>query len=246
MSLIHEINNIDYQKANEKLYHENYISSLLTYYGESTRKQKTRRKLMDDLKEYIVVKKNYRATMSEISSALEMERKSLYRYFPTIDDIIIDLAYVMVTSNNSRYLIKAKEINELENLSNTEKFKLTLKEVGKLMIVNRTSLEYLSFFDDHFNSLEQGNLTRKRYQDLITGFKTQNHYLKMILEQLDQENQLQNHDAVTDYIEVTEQALSAFVSRTLKKENESYRFDLENIDVLINILTCGIIKKEHL
>ncbi len=202
MSLVHEINNIDYQEANEKLYQEKYIKELLDYYDESPRKQATRRKLLKQLSDYIVINKNYRATMSDISHELKIERKSIYRYFPTIDDIIIDLAYLTVTTNNSRYLIKAKEINNLTTLSNQEKFKLTLREVAKIMIINRTYLEYLGFFDEYFNALPSKNGARERYRSLITGFKTRNHYLREIIYRLDADNELQEHSDVNEFVEL--------------------------------------------
>ncbi len=217
-----------------------YVSDLLKYYEEGSVKNKRRKVLLTQMMQYIVFDNNYDATMSDISSAISVERKTLYRYFDSKDDIVVDLAYLLVTYNNQEYLRTSNGILEDDNVKSDNKLNVILKSVTDLMISFKSEMKFLAYFDDQFNILDDDANAKKRYRSLITGFKTKNHYLRAVIYYMDKENILDKSIHEDDIIEVVEQVVNSFVSRTLKKENESYRFNVANIDVLIKILEKGI------
>ncbi len=220
-----------------------YVDDLLNYYNEGSIKSKRRKVLLSQIIKYVVFDNNYDATMSDISSAIDVERKTLYRYFDSKDDIIVDLAYLLVTYNNQEYLKTSNFILEDDSIDSYNKLRAILTAVTDLMIMFKSEMNFLAYFDDHFNILDDDNPAKKRYRSLITGFKTKNHYLRAVIYYLDNENILDKSINDEDIIEVVEQVVNSFVSRTLKKENESYRFNIANIDILIKILEKGIIIK---
>ncbi len=222
-----------------------YVDDLLNYYDEGSVKIKRRKVLLKQIMQYVVFENNYDATMSDISTAIDIERKTLYRYFDSIDDIIVDLAYLLVTYNNQEYLKTSNAILNDKSVDSLDKLRDILKSVTNLMISFKSELNFLAYFDDQFNILADDDLAKKRYRNLITGFKTKNHYLRAVIHYLDNENILDTSIHPDDIIEVVEQVVNSFVSRTLKKENESYRFNVANIDVLIKILEKGIIKNNQ-
>ncbi len=220
-----------------------YVDDLLNYYEEGSVKSKRRRVLLSQIMQYVVFDNNYDATMSDISVAIGVERKTLYRYFDSKDDIVIDLAYLLVTYNNQEYLKTSNAILEDDKVDSINKLRTILKSVTNLMIMFKSEMKFLAYFDDQFNILDDENNAKKRYRNLITGFKTNNHYLRAVIYYLDSKNILDKSINEEDIIEVVEQVVNSFVSRTLKKENESYRFNVANIDILIKILEKGIIVK---
>lgn len=220
-----------------------YTNELIYYYNEGDIRNKRRILLLNQIMEYVVFENHYDATMSEISVALNVERKTIYRYFDTKDDILIDLAYLLVTYNNQKYLEISNKILNDKNVKDKDKFSCILRSVTKFMVSNRKELNFLAFFDDRFNILDEHSNPKERYRNLITGFKTKNHYLRPIILFLDREKLLDKDLKKEDIIEVGEQLMNSFVSRTLKKEKESYRFDIKNIDIAIKILGKGILKK---
>lgn len=220
-----------------------YTIELLKYYGESETKKHRRIKLLKLIMEYIVFEQNYNATMSNISAAINVERKSIYRYFESRDDILVDLAYILVTSNNLEYLKVSKQILNDKKVPCSEKFSAVLKAVTDVMKQRRKELTFLAYFDDQFNIMSEDSPAKERYRKLITGFKTKNHYLRDVILFLDQKKLLDQEIEKEYIIEIVEQMINSFVSRTLKKEKESYRFQVENIDIAIRILEKGVIKK---
>ncbi len=220
-----------------------YVDDLLNYYDEGSIKSKRRKVLLTQIMQYVVFDNNYDATMSDISNAISVERKTLYRYFDSIDDIVVDLAYLLVTYNNQEYLKMSNFILKDDNVKTLDKLNVILKSVTDLMISFKSEMNFLAYFDDSFNILNDENSAKKRYRSLITGFKTNNHYLRAVIYYLDKEHILDKSIQEDDIIEVVEQVVNSFVSRTLKKENESYRFNVANIDILIKILEKGIIVK---
>ncbi len=220
-----------------------YIDDLLNYYEEGSIKSKRRKVLLTQIMKYVVFDNNHDATMSDISVAIGVERKTLYRYFDSKDDIVVDLAYLLVTYNNQEYLKTSNAILNDDKVDSINKLRTILKSVTNLMIMFKSEMKFLAYFDDQFNILDDENSAKKRYRSLITGFKTNNHYLRPVIYYLDSKNILDKSINQEDIIEVAEQVVNSFVSRTLKKENESYRFNVSNIDILIEILEKGIIDK---
>ncbi len=130
-----------------------YVDDLLNYYDEGSVKIKRRKVLLKQIMQYVVFENNYDATMSDISTAIDIERKTLYRYFDSIDDIIIDLAYLLVTYNNQEYLKTSNTILDDKSVDSLDKLRDILKSVTNLMISFKSELNFLAYFDDQFNIL---------------------------------------------------------------------------------------------
>lgn len=216
------------------------LNNLLAYYDESNRKQERRKYFYDRLLEIIILEDKYNLTFSELAKELDVERKTLYRYFDSKDEIIADVAYLCVVYINGKYLNVAKEIMQLD-YDNTTRLKLIFRDIANVMINYKQLFSFYQYFDLTLYELPLDSKASLRYRNLITDFKRQHHYLGPILTELRNEGKLIDKYSNEELAEIFEQAFGVFVSRTIVKMRESDRYKLENINILIDIMLNGII-----
>ncbi len=216
------------------------LNNLLVHYDESSRKQARRKFFYDRLLEIIILEDKFNLTFSEIAKELEVERKTLYRYFDSKDEIISDIAYLCVVYINGKYLNVTKEVMGLD-YDNTTRLKLIFRDIANVMINYKKLFSFYQYFDLTLYELPLDSKASLRYRQLITEFKRQNHYLGPILVELRNEGKLVDKYTNEELAEIFEQAFGVFVSRTIVKMRESDRYKLENINVLIDIMLNGII-----
>ncbi len=206
------------------------------YYDSPTRRQR-RIRILQQLVDLFLKDENYLLTYAEICLALKIERRSLYRYYPTKNDILLDVAYLVVLDNNYAYINAVRKIFE-ERDNKQSILSDSLIVVSDIMIENKNRIKFLSNFDEQYHYMDESE--KVRYKHLITGFKNENHYLQPVYTHLSNKGKIK-HNEVAQLIEVTEQALNSFVSRTIEKMDESNRYTTDNIVKFISIIERGII-----
>lgn len=217
------------------------LDELVDYYQEGPRKQARRKEFYNQLIEELIINNNYQLNFSELCKLLNVERKSLYRYFQTKDDMLVDIAYLAVIYVNEKYLIVANEIYNLEQYDSETKLKLTLRDIANTIIYYRELAPFFQYFDDRLSELPEDSSAKNRYRELMTAYKIRHHYLIPILDDLRAEGKLIDKYDNCQIAEIFEQTYAVFVSRTVTKLNESDRYSYNNINILIDIFLNGIL-----
>lgn len=227
----------------ENIAGEYHLNKLLDYHGDGPRKRERRKLFYEQLLDLLVIHGKYTMSYADICKELKTERKSVYRYFENKDDIIIDIAYLTVVYINKKYIAIASEINTLDYDSIT-KLKLIFRDVANLVIYYKELFEFFQYFDNVIYHLNSNNKTKIRYSTLMTEFKNNNHYLTPILEELRREGKITDKYSNSKLSDVFEQTFGAFVGRTIINLEESERYNLDNINMVIDIMLNGIIIKD--
>lgn len=226
-------------ELNNSPINEDALKELLDYYDESPRKRKRRTELYQMLRQILVIDKKYKYSMSDISKELELERKTLYRYFNSTEDILVDLAYIYVVSGNIVYSNISNEIIAMKDINTIEKFKMIVREITDAILITQQVAQFIGYFEDIIFTMDKAMKPKIRYNSLITLYKKNNHYMANILYQMKAEG-LIDIDNLEPYIETIEQSLVAFVSRIILKKEESDRYNLENIEIYSDLIIKGL------
>ncbi len=146
-----------------------YSDKLLDYYYDSPTRRQRRISILQQLVDLFLKDENYLLTYAKICIALKIERRSLYRYYPTKNDILLDVAYLVVLNNNYAYINAVRKI--FEDGDNMQSILCDwIIAVSDIMIENKSRIKFLNNFDEQYHYMDESE--KVRYKHLITGFKT--------------------------------------------------------------------------
>ncbi len=216
------------------------IKTLIDYYGESPRKRKRRFELLQSLSEHLVDNRGYNDNMSQICAAINVERKTVYRYYSSKEDIIAEVNYYIYMKRNLELSEKIGEIIKNDNLNTIDKFVVIMNLHVELLTKYRNDMGFVEFAKRIITNLDQETSTYSRYIYLMND--TDFFHFKQILELLEAENELREGIEAEDYAHTIEQILYSFVAQTLEYEKNFNRFDNANVSKVINLLLLSTLK----
>ncbi len=221
---------------------EEMVEILSNYYNDSRTKGNRRRLILESLSTYLVEKGILNTTFTDICTFLQIERKSLYRYYSSKEDIIVDIAFIVIHDINYKYLKVAKKIFENGNhLTDLELIKQTLVAIAEVMLEESNQFVFLNEFDMFYHNLDHQSPEFIRYQKIIANFKSKHHFIAPAVERAYKNKTLQDNNCdIKQHIDVLEQSLHAYMSRILIKHQESTRYKVELIYPFINSIVYGI------
>ncbi len=213
---------------------------LYEYYDESRVKSERRKKILNEITPHIINTGITSLTIKDISDNINIERRTLYDYYPTKEDLVVDCAYVCINELSEQYMKIAETLNLANgNLDSKKRLRIIMKGIAKVINEKYDDLfNFITGFDVYYHHLDKDSNAYYRYEQLIQGFKTRNHYLKEIL-----------NDVVTEYnvtfdvselVEIVEQSFHSYLSRILVKQDSSKRYDIDRIDHFIDIIVEGV------
>lgn len=215
---------------------------LIKYYDESQIRQKKRNLILNESMDFVVSRGISNITFTDIAQHLGIERKTIYRYYSSKESIIVDIAYLLVTEMNEIYMETSNKVlqNE-EKFSSIELIKYTLNLIVLEIEKNQEKFIFINDFDVFLHNLDHDSEDYMRYQEIITNFKSDHHYLKYAIEKGLSNGEIKCRDYDSqELIEMFEQSFHSYLSRILVKRHESKRYKLANIEIFIDILTRGL------
>ncbi len=213
---------------------------LFDFYDESKTKRQRREVILRSLVEEVIVNGPSSLTFTQAAEKLNIERKTLYDYYPTKEDLIADLGFICINDLNDYYMEISDKLNkEHYNLSSKARLKLIMKGLADAMEINHSLIvKFLIEFDIYMHRIDKQSSTFLRYSEIIIGFKTSHHYLKNIVSEVVEDYNLSIEKM--ELVEITEQAFYAYLGKILIKENQSKRYKMSNLEVYIDIFVDGI------
>lgn len=218
---------------------------LFECYDESQTKKNRRQAMLDEVLPYVLDHGIYNVTLKDISNTIGIERRTLYDYYKTKDELIVDLAFISVNELNKQYLV----ISEMLELTHKQQgarelLKTILISIARVMYEKYSKLfNFITEFDSFYHTLESDNPAFIRYREIITGFKRKYHYLQPSIKLLMADYGITKYTEM-ELIEVVEQSFHAYLGRILIKEAESTRYKIDNIAVYVDIVVNGLIHIE--
>lgn len=213
---------------------------LYDYYDESRVKSERRKKILDDVIPHIINKGINSLTIKDIAHEINIERRTLYDYYPTKEDLVVDAAFVCMNELSDQYMKIAETLNLANsNLDSKRRLRIIMKGIAKVINEKYDNLfNFITGFDVYYNHLDRDSNAYYRYANVITGFKTRNHYLKPILDSVVSEYNVSF--GVEELVEIIEQSFHSYLSRILVKKENSDRYDIDRIDNFIDIIVEGV------
>lgn len=213
---------------------------LYDYYDESRVKSERRKKILNEITPHIITTGINSLTIKDISGNINIERRTLYDYYPTKEDLVVDCAYVCINELSEQYMKIAETLNLANgNLDSKKRLRIIMKGIAKVINEKYDDLfNFITGFDVYYHHLDKDSNAYYRYEQLIKGFKTRNHYLKEILNDVVKEYNVEFD--VNELVEIVEQSFHSYLSRILVKQDSSNRYDIDRIDHFIDIIVEGV------
>ncbi len=216
------------------------IKPLIDYYGESPRKNKRRFELLQSFFEHLVVNRGYNDNMSQICSAIGVERKTVYRYYNSKEDIIAEVNYYIYMKRNLELEEKIEEVLKNDNLDTIDKFVVIINLNVEVLTQYRDDMGFAEFAKRVITNLDHNTSTYSRYIYLMNVHEFV--HFEKILTRLEAENKLREGITAAEYARTIEQILYSFVAQTLEYENNFNRFDNTNVSKVINLILLSTLK----
>lgn len=215
---------------------------VIDYYDESNIKRKRRGELLEQCNKYFHQVGLTKATMSDIASYLNIERRTLYAYYNNITDLIVD-TYLYRTEVDYEIF---QEMSKA--LSANLKGKDTREKLGTFFTFmmngivghSREFPEYLDF-EAYFKHLDPESGTRERFGQITTQLTGQKSQLVDILSEGIQKGVVRDLGMEADQMAtVLNQSFRAYVNKTLIRADKTGRYNLDNIQKFVTIIIEGI------
>lgn len=216
------------------------IKPLIDYYGESPRKNKRRFELLQQLFHHLVECRGFNDNMSQICKAINVERKTVYRYYNSKEDIISEVNYYVHIKRNYELAERIEEIIANENLNSIDKFIVIMNVQLEIYTKYRDDMAFVEFAKRISTNLDKESETYKRYTYLMNNIEF-DHYRKILLT-LEADHELNDGINADEYSLTINQILYSFISQTYEYEHDFYSYDNANISKAIKLVAKSVLK----
>lgn len=216
------------------------IKPLTDYYQESQRKNKRRYELVKQFFEYLVVQRGFNDNMSKICKEIGVERKTVYRYYNSKEDIIAEVSFYIHIKRNNELQEKIKEVLKNEELDAIDKFIVIMNLQVEMLTKYQNDMAFTEYSRRIITNLNHDSETYKRYIHVMNA-KEFNHYHE-ILKVLELNGELREDITSERYAQTIGQMIYSFVSQTLEYENNFNNFKNANVSKVIQLIARSVLK----
>ncbi len=216
------------------------IKRLVSNYNLTPKRQEKHSILLDKAYKYVVEEGNYKNSFANIAEGMEVERRTLYRYFKNREILLAELYVVDLVWRKKQVYRKLNEINTTTKLSSIEKFYVMLE----------MHLDHLIELESEVNTTQfqkyvERNMVSSEINDEIKNYLNTEEpwYYSEVMTSLKADDYLVHSINGETYAKVVEQLIeSYFYTINLKnKINDNYRF--QNLKELVAIMKLTVLKK---
>lgn len=216
------------------------IKPLTDYYQESQRKNKRRYELLKQFFEYLVVQRGFNDNMSKICKEIGVERKTVYRYYNSKEDIIAEVSFYIHIKRNNELQEKIKEVLKNDELDAIDKFIVIMNLQVEMLTKYQNDMAFSEYSRRIITNLNHDSETYKRYIHVMNA-KEFNHYHE-ILKVLELNGELREDITSERYAQTIGQMIYSFVSQTLEYENNFNNFKNANVSKVIQLIARSVLK----
>lgn len=214
---------------------------LYEYYNESRVKQSRRKNIINNLIPFILRNGIKNITYKDMSGYLGMERRSMYDYYPTKEEIIVDLAYICEDQLYKHFLNNTVQLNETYmEYKPIKKLKYVLKDLMFILETKHSSLIiFLYEYSIYLYNLDPKSNAYIRFSTIKRQSQGKSHYLyNLIKEVYEETNMIYSETELENIVSIFEQSIFSYLGQLLtnKKINTT-----DNINLFIDLLCNGLL-----
>ena len=218
------------------------MQGLVDYYDESQTRTRARVKIIDHAGQLFSDKGIESVTMKDIADEAGITVRNLYRYYPSKEYLVVDVAYHLFTTINLSHEICIDPAQ-----SGIEQLQAFMKDVYAMENSHTLGIKVLRFmmyFDLYLDQLDVEHPAYRRYVDLYRqqindlGYHVMTDILKRGIE--DTSIRIDEKD-IHDYVVFISQSLLSVIMRTIVKVSENPEINgslvVKQIDMIINYIS---------
>lgn len=213
-------------------------ASILDYYSDSKTKRRTRCNILDTAEKLMSEKGINQVAMKDISEAANIDRKTLYRYYDSKEDIVVDVGYSIVREMvNLMETFKIGSGTGYDNLCSYLDF-----YYEKIIMPKQDAFMFLIDFDNYIAGLGDENKALNRYRVMIEEEKKDQNIRKILRQGIEDGSIDAELDRISETSETIIQSVISVTMRVYLKEHERDVFNPGLIKDLIKIILNGMKK----
>lgn len=215
---------------------------LLEYYNESKTRKLGRIKIMDQCCEYFSTTPVEVVTMKELAEYLKIERRTLYHYYKSKSDLLVDI--FLYTNERLLEWHNASHKDLLDKLKKypvKEKLKRYFKHYVKEFDQESKTIKLSVHIDTLIKSLDKNSDTYKRYITISNSLREDNNVALNIIKEGIENGEIENHGCeAEDLLAILDQSFRAYYFKTISRKQHTKQYKLKYIDKFIEIMIAGI------
>ncbi len=216
------------------------IVKLSEYFPMSEKRKIRYQQLLKLLYNDLVIAENYQDSLVDIAKRINVERKTLYRYFRSKEDILSQL-YVITKVNLKQQLMKKIKLIKAESkLSVMEHFYIILDLHVEYLLMEHQETGFIKYYEQNYNLkclMEQ----LKSYLQC----EQPDYYVEVVNEMIKQEFFLVDISA-KNYGKIIEQTIESYYEAISKYQVIDEKYQFINLEILTTIIKHTVLEQNKL
>lgn len=206
-------------------------------YNESKTRTKTRTKILAVAYGQFIKESINNVTMMRLSEVIEIDRKTLYRYYENKEELVVDV--VLAIMENFKHLIGLTEFGEVNGITKLSIFLKMLYKKG--ILAHKEIFLFLTQFDMHLYEQADDSKAVKRYNESIEslGF---NQVIEGILREGIADGSIVCEKAIDTEAKILVESIVAVAMRFYLLNKNRNILSIESAERLIELLVKGYSK----
>ncbi len=216
------------------------IIKLSEYFQLSDKRKIRYQELLKLLYDDLVIAGNYQDSLVDITKRINVERKTLYRYFSNKEEILSQLYVVTKVDLKHQLMNKIKQIKNETKLSVMEHFYVILDLHVDYLLMEHQETEFINYFEQNFK-LE---FLSKELKDYLNK-EQPDYYVEVANEMIKQEFFLVDISA-KNYGKIIEQTIESYYESINKYQVIDEKYQLTNLQLLTTIIKHTVLEQNKL
>ncbi len=216
------------------------IIKLSEYFQLSDKRKIRYQELLKLLYDDLVIAGNYQDSLVDITKRINVERKTLYRYFSNKEEILSQLYVVTKVDLKHQLMNKIKQIKNETKLSVMEHFYVILDLHVDYLLMEHQETEFINYFEQNFK-LE---FLSKELKDYLNK-EQPDYYVEVVNEMIKQEFFLVDISA-KNYGKIIEQTIESYYESINKYQVIDEKYQLTNLQLLTTIIKHTVLEQNKL
>ncbi len=216
------------------------IIKLSEYFQMSDKRKERYQELLELLYNDLVIAKNYQDSLVDVAKRINVERKTLYRYFNNKDEILSQL-YVITKVDLKQQLMKKINLIKAESkLSVMEHFYIILDLHVEYLLMEHQEIDFINYYEQNYNLENLTEQLKSYLQD-----EQPDYYVEVVNEMINQEFFLVDISA-KNYGKIIEQTIESYHEAISKHQAIDEKYQFINLEILTTIIKHTVLEQNKL
>ncbi len=216
------------------------IIKLSEYFQMSDKRKRRYQELLELLYNDLVIDKNYQDSLVDIAKRINVERKTLYRYFNNKEEILSQLYVITKVDLKQQLMKKIKKIKAESKLSVMEHFYIILDLHVEYLLMDHQETDFIEYFE---KNLELNSLSEQL--KIYLNYEQPDYYVEVVNEMIKQEFFLVDISA-KNYGKIIEQTIESYYEAINRYQVIDDKYQFANLELLTTIIKNTVLEQNKL